>query len=573
MSSNQHINTKEALLENHIEHRPFTFFRDELLDVKEDFLEIIKSPERILEEWGHLDGIAGNGIVSLAELDFWLCVRFPILRNTLAVRTTFYRVLKLSSSKNGFIQKQAMYHVLIVIFCSNQALRWWNELPSKSADQVINWLASKNVETLDERMSLEDSRQYLARGFNKMHNDLGLRVAAAREKKTMFCIEFDYFCDIMASFKTTNMDILYCNLEPVPVDPLDMSPKPMDFSDMQKRIRAKIVKETRKQDHLSSTTLPYMKASEEHYRAYSSRPSTCAERSRPSTSQSGMRTLSIPSVTSSRPLTRESGFASGRGPFTPDDNWTATSERQRPTSSSGSVFSLFPCAAISTGSIGPNFSLEACESAGEVVPGIIYAKNEELQHARRSYLRVFGLQHPHAGAYFHSPKLNHLLSPKQTADLNAAMPDFQGRLNESPLKGPTFELLRNKPGKNPLAFSTDRSPSKFDKDIKLAMHPRRPWSNDFASASCINGAFSMSKEAVIEKKNRSPVTRALSPTATMLQASVESHVFRGTLPTAASNSKKVRKQKPEWDSSGSPLSLFEKNTPKPFASVATTGWA
>ena len=126
MSSNQHINTKEALLENHIEHRPFTFFRDELLDVKEDFLEIIKSPERILEEWGHLDGIAGNGIVSLAELDFWLCVRFPILRNTLAVRMTFYRVLKLSSSKNGFIQKQAMYHVLIVIFFSNQALRWWN---------------------------------------------------------------------------------------------------------------------------------------------------------------------------------------------------------------------------------------------------------------------------------------------------------------------------------------------------------------------------------------------------------------------------------------------------------------
>jgi hypothetical protein len=565
MLSNQHVNTKKVLLENDIELAPFSFFRDELLDVKEDFLEILKSPEKILEEWGHLDGSAGNGIVSLAELDFWLCVRFPLLRNTVPIRMTFYRVLKMMNSKNGFIQKQAMYHVLIIIFCSNQALRWWNELPSKSADKVVNWMISKKVETLDERMSLEDPRQI--KGYNKMRNDLESRVAVALEAKQMFFIEFDYFCDLMASFKTTLIDIMYCNLEPVPVDPIDMSIKPKDYSNIQKRIRAKVIKATREQDHLSSTTLPYMNASEEHYRAYSSRPSTGVVQSRPVTGYSRMHPSCSPSVTGSRPMSRESVFAAGARPLTLRESGTI-SEMDRPTTSSGSVFSLFPGTMSFAGSIahGSEFSLEAVESACEVIPGIIYAKNIELQQARRSYLKAFGLQHPHTGSYYHSPQHNHLLSHKQTAGLNVAIPDFQARLNDSPLKIPTFELLRNKPGKNPLVFSTERSPSKFGKDLKLAMHPRRPWSVEFSSACCTNGTFSMSKEEMIEKKNQSPVTRALSPTAAMMLSSAASPK---RAPTSTASKKMDRR---EWDSSGSPLSLFEKNISKPFAFIASTGW-
>ena len=94
-SDNQEIGTKE---------KKFTFSRDELLELSQDFLEILKSPEAIQKEWINLDGYAGNGIVSLAELELWLCIRFPQLRHTVAIRMTFYRILKLSRSKNGFIQ-------------------------------------------------------------------------------------------------------------------------------------------------------------------------------------------------------------------------------------------------------------------------------------------------------------------------------------------------------------------------------------------------------------------------------------------------------------------------------------
>lgn len=54
--------------------KKFSFGRDELLDIQLDFLEILKSPEAIDEELTNLDGFAGNGIVSLAELELWLCV-------------------------------------------------------------------------------------------------------------------------------------------------------------------------------------------------------------------------------------------------------------------------------------------------------------------------------------------------------------------------------------------------------------------------------------------------------------------------------------------------------------------
>ena len=530
--------------------KKFSFGRDELLDIQLDFLEILKSPEAIDEEWTKLDGFAGNGIVSLAELELWLCVRFPILRHSTAIRMTFHKILQLSKSQNGFIQKQAMHHLLVIIFCSNQALRWWNELPSKSADKVVAWLASKKVETRDERMALENSRQQLAP--NLILQSLQSRIEAAVQSNTMFCIEFDFFCDLMTSFKTTQIDILYCNLTPCPMEPLDFSVKPRMFSDIQRKIRAKIVRATREQDYLSASILPYMKGHGSRNRSYSSRPATCSSQFRPFTAQSGISNSS--DVAKHRPLSRDSFAGLDARPMAPTETRSLVSEAARPRTSSDSVFSML------TGRSGMSGSIEECDSAGEVVPGILYTKNADLFKTRRSYFKTFGLQHPHTGSYFHSPQHNDLLSGKQLAELgSASLPDYAARLTESPLKRPTFQLLRNKPGSNPLAFSTDRSPSKYDKDIKQAMYPRRPWSNEFASSSSINGSFSLSSADIQMAKNRSPVTRALSPTSAKLLSPAASPNARTLVSRHSSYvSKSVSQATPEWDSSGSPLGFFEK---------------
>jgi hypothetical protein len=205
--------------------------------------------------------------------------------------------------------------------------------------------------------------------------------------------------------------------------------------------------------------------------------------------------------------------------------------------------------------------LETCESAGEVVPGILFTKNSELFQARRSYFKTFGLQHPHTGTYFHSPNHNDLLSVKQLEGLGSELlPDYAARLQDSPLKSPTFKLLRNKPGKNPLAFTSDRSPINFENEIKAAIHPRRPWSSEFASCSSINGSFSMSSFGIASAKNRSPVTRALSPTSAMLLSpSVFVHSGAGNEKSSFASKKGSRKYL-AWDSSGSSAGLFETKT-------------
>jgi hypothetical protein len=531
----------------------FTFSRDELLEIQQDFLAILKSPEAIEKEWVNLDGYAGNGIVSIAELELWLCVRFPILRNSLAIRMTFYKVLKFSGSKNGFIQKQAMQHLLVIIFCSNQALRWWNELPSKSADKVVAWLAQKKVETRDERMPLESSRRQLAP--NAKLQNLQSRIATAIESNSMFCIEFDFFCDLMASFKTTQMDVMYCNLNPCLVDQLDFSVKPREFLDIQNNIRNKVLKATRGQDHLSASILPYMKDYSRRSRSYASRPLTSSSQCRSSSSQSFINNTS--GFANHRHLSGELFVFEAR-PTTPKD--ATASATERPTTSSSSLLSVL------TGRGNIADSLEACESAGEVVPGILYTKNADLFQTRCSYLKTFGLQHPHTGAYFCSPHHNDLLSEKQLAEYSASLPDYASRLRESPLNSPTFQLLRNKPGKNPLVFPSERSPSNFDKHTNLTMHPRRPWSSEFASSSSVNRSFSKSSESMA--KNRSPVTRALSPTSAMLLFPAASpHDWIEKAPSA---SKKGPRRAPEWDSSGSPLGYFEKANQGRFSKTEWT---
>jgi hypothetical protein len=544
----------------------FTFGRDELLDIQLDFLEILKSPEAIDKEWTNLDGFAGNGIVSLAELELWLCVRFPILRHATAIRMTFYKILQLSKSQNGFIQKQAMHHLLVVIFCSNQALRWWNELPSKSADKVVAWLASKKVETCDERMALENSRQQLAP--NMILQNLQSRIGAAVQSNTMFCMEFDFFCDLMASFKTTQIDILYCNLTICPMEPLDFSVKPRMFSDIQRKIRAEIVRATRAQDHLSASILPYMKGRGSQNRSYSSRPSTCSSQFRPFTAQSAI--SNNPNVAKHLQLSRDSLTRLDARPMTPMETRSLASELERPRTSSDSVLSML------TGRSGMSGSIEECDSAGEVVPGILFTKNAELAKTRLSYFKTFGLQHPHTGSYFHSPQHNDLLSEKQLAESgSASLPNYAARLTESPLKKPTFQLLRNKPGSNPLAFSTDRLPSKHGKDINQAMYPRRPWSNEFSSSPNINGSFSLSSAEVQMAKNTSPVTRALSPASAKLLSPAASPIARTLVSLrsrdASSVSKSASQATPDWDSSASPLGFFEKTSKS--RSFAKTEWA
>jgi hypothetical protein len=539
-----------------LKDQKFTFFRDELLEIQQDFLDILKSPEAIEKEWVNLDGCAGNGIVSIAELELWLCVRFPILRNALAIRMTFYKVLKLSSSKNGFIQKQAMEHLLVIIFCSNQALRWWNELPSKSASKVVAWLAHKNVETRDERMPLESSRRQLAP--NATLQSLQSQIATAIESNTMFCIEFDFFCDLLTSFKTTQLDVMYCNLSPCIVDQLDFSVKPREYFDVQRSIRSKVIKATRGQDHLSATTLPYMKDYSSRSRSYTSRPSTSRSLYRPSTSQSVINNTS--SFANHRQMSGELMLAFEARPTTPMDTKSAISlDTERPTTSSASL--------LSKGSSRVAGSLEACKSAGEVVPGILYTNDADLLQTRSSYLKAFGLQHPHTGSYFCSPHHNDLLSQKQLAELGPeSLPDYASRLRESPLSSPTFQLLRNKPGKNPLVFPSERSPSKFYTDKNLAMHPRRPWSSEFASSSSVNRSFSKSSEYMA--KNRSPVTRALSPTSAMLLSPA---ALPHRIDNVSSASKKDLRRAPEWDSSGSPLGYFEKvNQGRSFSKIEWT---
>jgi hypothetical protein len=542
--------------QTHIKEKKFTFSRDELQELSEDFLEILKSPEAIQNEWINLDGYAGNGIVSLAELELWLCIRFPKLRHTVAIRMTFYRILKLSGSTNGFIQKQAMYNLLVTILCSNQSLLWWNELPSKSADEILAWLASKQVRTFDERMSLENTGYQLAPNTTLMK--LQLRVAAAVESNSMFPLEFTYFCDLMASFKTTQIDILYCNLQPCHSDAVDLSAKPRMFSDVQKRIRSKVIQETRAQDHLSASSLPYMKTGTR----CGTRPSTSCSQKRPSTSHSAIFSIRSPSEARDRPQSTDSMFLSGTRSAISGDGDPV--DKKRPTTSSESVLSLL------TGRTSFGGSLETCESIGEIVPGILYAKNVELTQSRKSYLKAFGLQHPHTGTYFHSHQHNDLMSETQVASLaSTMMPQCSERLNQSPLKSPTFKLMRNKPGSNPLAFSTERSPSKFDKDLRLAMHPRRPWNCEFASFSNTNGSFSMSSSDVASAKNRHPVTRALSPTSALLlsPAAILKHGSHNSSNFVATKGARHL----EWDSTNSPLGYFQKDIPK-FSSFAKTSW-
>jgi hypothetical protein len=540
MSSVDHSDKKEA------EFKRFTFSRDELIDIKQDFIEILGSPEAIQKEWENLDGHSGNGIVSLAELELWLCIRFPLLRNSVAIRMTFYKTLNLSCAKNGFIQKQAMKSLLIVIFCANQALRWWNELPSKSADKVLQWLSSKKIKTLDERVSLENSREQLAP--NHILQNLESRVVAASESNSMFCIDFEFFCDLMTSFKTTPIDIMYCSLSPCPAEPLMLTPKPRSLSEIQKRIRNKIMKATREQDLLCAATLPYMKSNQSHHRSYSSRPST--SHLRPSTSQSGTVTQSFSDA--NRPLSRESVL--------PFSTRLTDNHGTRPHTSSESVLSLLT---------GRASFLEACESAGEVLPGIIYTKNLELLETRRSYLKSFGLQHPHTGSYFHSLDHNDLFSDNQVTAMNdKKLPDCAARLNESPLKRPTFQILRDRPGTNPLAFSTDRLPSSGADSI-VSVHPRRPWSRTFASSSSLNGSFSLSSVEVEAAKNHSPVTRALSPTSTKLLSPASSN--KSAKQRLVSESTNRFGKSSDWDSSHSPLGFFEKKQTR-SSSYAKTEW-
>jgi hypothetical protein len=549
MSSVGQIDKKEAPT------KYFSFSRNELADLQQEFTEMLQSPEAIENEWIHLDGCAGNGVVSLAEVELWLCVRFPLLRNSVAIRMSFHKTLHLSSSKNGFIQKQAMRSLLIIIFCSNQALRWWNEIPSKSADKVLAWISSKNAKTLDERVSLETAREQLAP--NQVLKNLQSRSTSASELKNLFCIEFELFCDLMASFKTTPIDIMYCNLEPCCVEPLAFSAKPRSLSEIQKRIKEKVVKATREQDHLCASSLPYMKSNRSHNASYSLRPSTSL--SRPSTRQSGTFSKISPDIAISRPLSRESVRPFLTTPFNGKDIAS-----KRPISAHESVLSILTGRSTFTG------SLEACDSAGEIVPGVIFTQSKELLKTRRSYLKTFGLQHPHTGFYFHSLKNNDLLSEKQqTKDL--ALPDYASRLNESPLKYPTFQLLRDKPGKNPLAFSTDRSPVSSRNDSKLTLHPRRPWNCEFASSSNINGSFSLSCSEVAAAKNQSPTTRALSPNSAKLvspapSSKLSKHCVSADSPT---NFRKIS----DWDSSQSPIEFFGGRKTRISASFANVKWA
>jgi hypothetical protein len=551
MSSVDPIDKKKSV------SKPFTFFRDELLDINQDFIEILQSTEAIHKEWANLDGHSGNGIVSIAEMELWLCIRFPLLRNSIAIRMSFYRTLYLSSSKNGFIQKQAMRSLLIVIFCANQALRWWNELPSKSADTVLAWISSKKIKTLDERVSLENSREQLSP--NQILQNLQSRVAAASESKSMFCIDFESFCDLMTSFKTTPIDIMYCNLSPNPIEPLSLAPKPRSLSEIQKRIRNKILKATREQDLLSATTLPYMKSNQSHQQTYSSRPST--SHLRPSTSQSVMDSKNFLEV-ASRPSSRESAPLCSALPIHSVD--AQASHGTRPQTSSESVFSLL------TGRGNRSSSLEACESAGEVLPGIIFTKNAELFEARRSYLKAFGLQHPHTGSYFHSLQHNDLLSENQIKAMHArTIPDFAARLNDSPLKNATFQLLRDRSGKNPLAFSTERSPCN-GADSNQTLYPRRPWNCKFASSSSLNGSFSLTSTEVQAAKNHSPITRALSPTCAKLLSPTTSS--KSSNQRVCSKSENRIRQISDWDSSRSPLGYFETKPSRSSASFAKTEW-
>jgi hypothetical protein len=531
----------------------FSFSRNELADLQQEFTEMLQSPEAIQNEWSNLDGSAGNGVVSLAEVELWLCVRFPLLRNSVAIRMSFHKTLHLSNSKNGFIQKQAMRSLLIIIFCSNQALRWWNEIPSKSADKVLQWILSKNAKTLDERVSLETAREQLAP--NQVLQNLKSRSTSATESKHMFCIEFELFCDLMASFKTTPIDIMYCNLEPCFVEPLAFSTKPRSLSEIQKRIKEKVVKATREQDHLCASSLPYMKSN----RSHNIRPSTSL--SRPSTRQSGTFSKSSPEIAISRPLSRESVRPFVTTPLNGKDIAS-----KRPNTAHESVLSLLTGRSTFTG------SLEACDSAGETVPGVIFTKSKELLKTRRSYLKTFGLQHPHTGFYFHCLKNNDLLSEKQqTETKDLALPDYASRLNESPLKYATFQLLRDKPGKNPLAFSTDRSPGSGQNDFKLTLYPRRPWNCEFASSSNTNGSFSLSYSEVAAAKNQSPTTRALSPTsAKLLSPAASSKLGKHCVPAdSLTNVRRIA----DWDSSRSPLKLFEQKKTRTSASFANAEWA
>lgn len=546
MSSKEHVNKKDAV------SKPFTFARDELLDINQDFIEILQSPEAIEKEWMNLDGHSGNGVVSLAELELWLCIRFPLLRNSIAIRMSFYKTLKLSNAKNGFIQKKAMRSLLVIIFCANQALRWWNELSSKSADKVLPWISSKKIKTLDERVSLENSREQLAP--NLILQKLQLRAVAASESQTMFCIDFELFCDLMTSFKTTPLDIMYCNLSPCPVEPVVLTPKLRSLSDIQKKIRNKIIKATREQDLLSASTLPYMISNQNLRRSYSSRPTT--SHSSPSKSQSVAVHQSLSTITS-RPMSRDSMLPCSTQPVD-------TVDGARPHTSSESVLSLLTGRSSFTG------SLEACESAGEVLPGIMYTKSMELFETRRAYLKTFGLQHPHTGSYFHCLEHNDLLSGNQISGMSdGTIPGYAARLSESPLKNPTFQLLRDRPGKNPLAFSTDRLPGCVA-DSNLIIYPRRSWSSRFASSSSLNGSFSLSSTEVEAAKNHSPITRSLSPTSAKLLSPATS--------TKSSNlrlcSKVGNRSKnySDWDSSNSPLDLFEKKKTRSSASYAKTEW-
>eukprot|EP00047_Mylnosiga_fluctuans_P011490 m.21728 g.21728 ORF g.21728 m.21728 type:complete len:179 (+) comp3660_c0_seq1:40-576(+) len=145
--------------------------------------EIVNGNKDEVNKWWAALDVNGNGIVSLAEVDRWIVIAFPLLDHKPALMRAFVCTTKREGDGDDWVERHEFITLIRNIFYFNRVFKVFDDIDKND----------------DRRLTLEE--------FTKGLPHLGLHLSAAEAKATFNEIDsnhggfilFDEFCQWIAN--------------------------------------------------------------------------------------------------------------------------------------------------------------------------------------------------------------------------------------------------------------------------------------------------------------------------------------------------------------------------------------
>ena len=400
---------------------------DEFKQEEAKILAIIDTQQSVMAVYAEISAYSAgsNACISLRELSAWLPIKLSTLRNTRAINLAFKNAKRLQYLQES---KVAAKELLLIklrppVHGDRKLFLELEELPSFLENLIAYHRIAKLVERLDPSPDLQLSKLeiYLFLKAIGLSFDCEIGKGVIQKVEASGRISFPELCKISFDLGFTNLEIRdkYNALskvwnfdieKPVPKEPLVKAIK--THEEVRSRMRRKIRNQTRSQDVMASTVLPYMIKSQLRQKKQMLRdlsPQAESSSSSIASGVSGVGRIGTSSGSSTRPNSAGIGASLWKHGNTP---------RETP--------------------------VPIC-SAALMTPTSLFSRTQ------RSFEQ---------GSILDSRRQSPLFVDTENGETVYDIPSlsYSERLKHCPIAKEVFKRIVDRPGLNPFAFSTSRTP-------------------------------------------------------------------------------------------------------------------